>query len=261
MAQQVMTGSLAMTSRRRAAAFVQGLFFVAGFATFVVGIFGALGALSDLFFDARDAIRAIGGVLLIVFGLSTMRMLNIPCLSMDTRRLALNPRAGASSARSYLMGLSFAAGWSPCIGPFLGAILSLSVTAETMWMGAGLLLAYVLGLGAPFLLLALLADRMTPALARLKPHMRAIEIVSGTLLIAIGVVMIGGQLAQLSAVFARTGLNPEVLLGSGENAAPGIAVAVLAGVLSFASPCVLPLMPAYIGYLGGIAVNTACACE
>lgn len=186
---------------------------------------------------------------------------------MDTRRLALNPRAGANSACSYLMGLSFAAGWSPCIGPFLGAILSLSVTAETMWVRLGLLLAYVLGLGVPFLLLALLTDRMTPALARLKPHMRAIEIVSGLLLITIGVVMIGGQLSQLSAVFARTGLSAESLLGlgadgsAGVGAAPAIAVAALAGVLSFASPCVLPLLPAYVGYMSGVAVNTACECK
>lgn len=245
-----------MTRQRRLATFGQGMFFVAGFATFIIGIFGALGALSDLVFDMRGTIRVIGGVLLIVFGLSTMHIINIPILGTDTRKLTMNPRAGVSGARSYMMGLSFAAGWSPCIGPFLGAILSLSVAAGTMWIRLGLLVAYVFGLGVPFLLLALLAERMTPVLTKLKRHMRVIEIVGGVLLIAIGIVMIGGQLAQMSAFFARSGLTLE-----GTGSAPSIFVAGFAGLLSFASPCVLPLMPAYLCYLGGVAVNASYECE
>jgi cytochrome c-type biogenesis protein len=253
------SGRRVMSARVRWVTFVQGLFFVAGFATFIMGLFGFLGTLlGDYFYAAKDAIRVVGGVVLILFGLFTLRIVNIPFLYSDTRRGLGGTSKGVSSVQSYLTGLSFAAGWTPCIGPFLGAILTLSVAADTIGLRLVLLAAYTLGLGLPFLLVALLADRLTPVLANLKRNMRLIEILSGLLLIAIGLVQVSGRLVQLSAAMAQLNINvDEIVLGSGNGNAPSIIVAALAGFLSFASPCVLPLLPAYLGFIGGWAVNNA----
>lgn len=245
-----------MTRARRWHTFRQGVLFVAGFATFIIGVFGFVGTLlGDVFYDLRDVVRVVGGVALIIFGLFTLRLVNLPFLYSDTRRDMGTIGKGAGGARSYLTGLAFAAGWTPCIGPFLGAILSMSVTTDLATRLA-LLVAYTLGLGIPFLLVAALADRMVPALRRLQKHMRAIEIISGLLLIGIGVALLGGQITQLSQAFGATatGELETAILG---NAALSIPVAAAAGLLSFLSPCVLPLVPAYIGFIGGVAVNDA----
>jgi cytochrome c-type biogenesis protein len=230
------------------------LWFVFGFGTFIIGVMGlATTALGDVFFEARDLVRYIGGVALIVFGLFTLRIINIPALYSDTRK-GLGVARGVGGVQSYLTGLSFAAGWSPCIGPFLGAILSLGAT-EDLPTRIGLLVAYTLGLGIPFLMVAALADRMLPALNRLKKHMRKIEIISGLLLIGIGVAMLLGQISQLSTSLAALGTGLEGLLP--DTLPLSVPVAFVAGFLSFASPCVLPLMPAYVGFIGGWAINAA----
>jgi cytochrome c-type biogenesis protein len=240
---------------RRWYTFRQGALFVAGFATFIVGVFGFVGTLlGDVFYDLRDVVRVVGGMALIVFGLFTLRLVNIPLLYRDTRRDLGAIGTGVGSARSYLTGLAFAAGWTPCIGPFLGAILSMSVTSD-LTTRIALLVAYTLGLGIPFLLVAVLADRMVPVLRRMQRHMRMIEIVSGLLLIGIGLALLLGQISQLSAQLAGVTFELESqVLG---HAALSVPIAAAAGLLSFLSPCVLPLVPAYIGFIGGVAVNDA----
>ena len=260
MAQQVISPSVQsaaapLTLEQRWSTLKQGLIFVAGFATFVVGVFGFVGTLmGDVFYDLRDPVRVIGGIALIVFGLFTLRLIHLPFLYSDTRRDLGTIGKGVGGVRSYLTGMAFAAGWTPCIGPFLGAILTLSVTSE-LGPRIALLFAYTLGLGIPFLVVAVLADRMVPALRRVQRHMRAIEVISGLLLIAVGAALLLGQISQLSASLASARFDLEsVVLG---NAALSIPVAGAAGLLSFLSPCVLPLVPAYLGFIGGIAVNDA----
>lgn len=255
------TPTTAIAIKRRWATFRQSLFFVAGFGTFIVGLNGLVGALGDAFFAVRNAIPIIGGIALIVFGFFTMKLVNIPFLNflnMDTRKGLGRASKGVGAAQSYLTGLSFAAGWTPCIGPFLGAILTLSVDSE-FWTRFALLIAYTLGLGIPFLLVALMFDRMTPLLTLLKRNMRTIEIVSGALLIIVGLVLLSGQIAVLSRYMLQFdfALDTKILGTNKTGAAPTIIVAALAGFLSFASPCVLPLVPAYLGFIGGWAVNSA----
>lgn len=261
MAQQAIStpavaGAQPLTRAQRWNTLRQGIFFVAGFATFIIGFFGVAGTvLGDVFYDLRDWVRIIGGVMMIVFGLFTMRIINIPILYRDTRRDLGNVGGKVGGVRSYVTGLGFAAGWTPCIGPFLGAILSMSVTAE-LGTRIAMLIAYTLGLAIPFLLVAALTDKMIPLLRRIQKHMRTIEIISGLLLIGIGLALLLGQFTQLSSVLAAGGTSEleTLLLG---NAALSIPVAAAAGLLSFLSPCVLPLVPAYIGFIGGVAVNTA----
>jgi cytochrome c-type biogenesis protein len=244
-----------MTAQRRWSTFVQGVYFMLGFATFIIVVMGlASTVLSNSVYGAREAIRIIGGIALIVFGLFTLKIINIPALYMDTRRGLGGVGKAAGGVQSYITGLSFAAGWSPCIGPFLGAILNLAVDAATIPQRLALLTAYVFGLGIPFLIVAALADRMLPALNKLKRHMRKIELVSGLLLIGIGIAMLFNQIGllaqRLSSVEGLEFLIPE-------GTALSIPVAAAAGLLSFVSPCVLPLLPAYLGYIGGWAVNNA----
>ena len=231
-----------------------------GFAVFIVGVFGAVGALADAVYGLKDIIRIAGGVLMILFGLFTLRIINIPILYSDTRRglTATGKRVGA--AQSFLTGLSFAAGWTPCIGPFLGAILTLSVDSAGA-LRVFLLAAYTIGLGLPFVLVALLADRMTPLLRFLRRNMRAVELVSGILLVVVGVLLIAGLMTELSRAFAgvESALESDFAKSIGFTGvgAPSVLVALVAGFLSFASPCVLPLVPAYLGFISGWAVNSA----
>lgn len=250
----------AIAARRRWATFTQGLFFVAGFGAFIVGIFGLVGtALGDVFFDLREVVRVVGGIAVILFGLFTLRLVKIPFLYSDTRRGLTSTGRKVGAAQSFFTGISFAAGWTPCIGPFLGAILSMSVTTELSTRLA-LLVAYTLGLGVPFLLFALLFDRMTPLLNLLKRNMRAIEIISGVLLILVGIALLTGGVQRWSAQLSQINLDLETtVLGAGASAAPTVIAAAIAGFLSFASPCVLPLLPAYLGFIGGWAVNETAA--
>lgn len=256
-----MTQLIANTApRARWNTVVQSLYFVLGFAVFIVGVFGAVGVLADAVYGLKDIIRIAGGVLMILFGLFTLRIINIPILYSDTRRglTATGKRVGA--VQSFLTGLSFAAGWTPCIGPFLGAILTLSVDSAGA-LRVFLLAAYTIGLGLPFVLVALLADRMTPLLRFLRRNMRAVELISGILLIVVGVLLIAGLMTELSRAFAgaESALESDFAKSIGFTGvgAPSVLVALVAGFLSFASPCVLPLVPAYLGFISGWAVNSA----
>jgi cytochrome c-type biogenesis protein len=218
-----MSGNAAVRINRMAV-LLHGAFFVAGFTL----VFVASGMIIGLILpDARDQARKIGGILIILFGLHVMgltawalRMLTTriawegqvgrvilgglqriqSLLYSDTRR-QMNPNNPYGYAGSTLMGVIFAAGWAPCIGPILGSILSLAAvsTANSKWLGAGgVLLIYSLGLGLPFLLAAVAIDRMRGLIKRLQRSMRQIEFVSGLFLIAIGLLLVSGELWRLS---------------------------------------------------------------
>jgi cytochrome c-type biogenesis protein len=153
------------------------------------------------------------------------------------------------------MGLFFAAGWTPCIGATLGAILTLGVSqdaaGQAMWLASG----YSLGLGIPFLLLALGLERATGWLRKLSRFRRALQIASGILIISIGVLLVTNWMTLIAIWAFKNNLFIDVFsIGGG---VPSYLTAILAGTLSFFSPCVVPLVPAYIGYLSGHALRNA----
>jgi len=202
MANQATTQHMPAAATRRTTAVVQSLFFVAGFGTFIIGFLGlASTALGDLFFDARQVITLIGGVVMIVFGLFTMRIINIPILNRDTRRL-LNPSSskGVSGAQSYVTGLAFAAGWTPCIGPILGGIIGLASVSGTVIEGTALLVAYAAGLGLPFVLVAIGATSISGRLGWFRRNARLVSVLTGAMLIGVGFLMITNSFVRLSTL-------------------------------------------------------------
>src|SRR4030042_2639048 len=158
--------------------FLHALAFVLGFSLiFVIGWGGAATILGQLFVTNKIWIARLGGRLLIIFGLATMDIIHIPWFYMDTRRQFKGTTGTFWS--SLAMGIFFAAGWSPCIGATLGAILTLGFSSDTVGQAMFLSLGYSLGLGIPFLLLALAIDQALPLVRRLKRYMRTFQIIAG----------------------------------------------------------------------------------
>jgi cytochrome c-type biogenesis protein len=192
---------------------LHGLAFVLGFSTVFVllGIgVGALGQFARAIIGSGDWIGRIGGTLLVVMGLHMLGVIRIPFLYYDTRsQSAPLPELGLFG--SFLMGITFSVGWSPCLGPILSAILGLGLRSESVGSAAMLLTAYSIGLGIPFLLSALLLDQVTEQIKALRQHMRTVEIVSGILLIGIGLLVFFGQIQSLSSQLSSlTGLTESI---------------------------------------------------
>jgi len=240
---------------RRLTLFLHAVLFVLGFSfIFVVGWGGAATALGQLFGAYKSGLGQVGGVLVIVFGLATLRVLRVPWLYYDTRPQWGGKRRSGWLA-SGLMGVFFAAGWTPCIGATLGAILTLGFTQESAGQAMVLSSGYALGLGLPFLGIGLGMERAIVLLRRFRKYVRKVEIASGLFLIAIGLMMVSGRITLIAIWAQRNGLFLDVPLGGA--GVPTYLIAMVAGLLSFLSPCVLPLVPAYVGYLSGHAIGSA----
>ena len=242
------TAPLVSSQSDRLKIFLHALLFVAGFSLiFIVGWGGSVTLVGQLFGTYKNAIARIGGVLVIMFGLATLEVIRIPWFYADTRSY-YRGRAG-TFANSALMGILFAAGWSPCIGATLGAILTMGLSQQTvgqaMWLASG----YSLGLGVPFLTMALGLERASGWLRRMSRYRRTIQIASGIFMITIGVLLLTNTMSLIAIWAFKNGLYIEKFALFA--AAPTYFTAILAGLLSFLSPCVLPLIPAYLGYLSG----------
>lgn len=235
----------------RFATFIHAILFVLGFsAVFVIGWGGAATAAGQLFGVYKPILGKIGGIVAILFGLFTLKIIHIPWLNYDTRPQWL-PKQGGGKVSSFMMGIFFAAGWTPCIGTILGAILTLGMSQQSAAQSMVLTSGYALGLGIPFLIIGLGMNRAARWIIRFRRYMRVVEIVSGLLLITVGILILTDSMTQISIWALRNGYYLDLPLGGA--AAPTYLVAFLAGFISFLSPCVLPLVPAYVGYLSGQA--------
>jgi cytochrome c-type biogenesis protein len=201
------TGSLQAASNRWTT-FSHGLAFVAGFsAVFILlgisaGLLGALFGqasfqLNGAVYDLRDIVAKIGGLIVIVFGLHTMGVITIPFLEYDTRK-QVAPRPELGYLSSAMMGVFFSAGWSPCVGPVLGALLTLALTAEGVGRAAWLLSGYSLGLAVPFLIAALAIGQITIFIRKYSKYTRFVSIVTGVVLVIVGVLLLTGALQRLA---------------------------------------------------------------
>lgn len=234
-------------------AVIHAAFFVFGFSlVFIVGWGGTATLAGNLFSEYKSLIGQVGGAIVILFGLHTLGILRLRWLDRDIR-LHRRLKGRSQALSSVFMGVFFAAGWTPCIGTTLGAILTLGFHQETSGQAMFLASGYALGLGLPFLGLGFAVGRAATLLSRLRSYIRLIQIASGLLQIAIGLMLLTNSLYLIAIWAQRNGLfwDPGWVGGAG----PTYLVAILAGLLSFLSPCVLPLVPAYLGYLSGRAVQ------
>lgn len=184
------------------------LFFVGGFAVVFVVLFGLpTTILGNALQQYSRWIARIGGAFVILFGLHTIGVFTLPILNV-TRRLEVGGGTEPGYARSTLFGITFGAGWTPCVGPLLGTVLTLALTEPSR--AVGFVLIYAVGLALPFLATAVLLTRVTGLLKRLNRHLRAVEIASGLLMIGVGILLVSGAFTALNSYFIR--ITPDWLL-------------------------------------------------
>ncbi len=180
------------------------LAFVLGFTTIFIMLGSALFALSELV--GKLLLAHVAGIILIIFGINMLGIIRIPFLSQEAR-VQLGAR-DLGYPRSFLTGMAFAAGWTPCVGPMLSLILGISSQSATALGGTGLLVLYSAGLGVPFLLTAFALDSMTHRLKAFNRYLHAIELASGVLLIVMGILLLFDKFQVLNAYFFQ--MTPSV---------------------------------------------------
>ncbi|WP_071797273.1 cytochrome c biogenesis CcdA family protein [Natronohydrobacter thiooxidans] len=177
-------------------AILPALFFVMGLSTVFLLLGFTASTMGHLFLRNAELFGQIAGVVVIIFGVHFLGILRIPFLMREARIDAGDQ--GGSAFGAYILGLAFAFGWTPCIGPVLGAILTMAATDATVTRGTSMLGVYALGLGLPFLLAAIFVQRSMGLMNRLKPYMGVIEKVMGLLLIAVGIALVTGAFSAFS---------------------------------------------------------------
>jgi cytochrome c-type biogenesis protein len=180
----------------RTALLTASLAFVLGFTTVFVALGAGASTIGGLLRVYQQELAMVAGVLIIVMGLHILGVLRIPLLSREARFQSGGQPASAAAA--YVMGLAFAFGWTPCIGPVLGPILTLAGGRETVGEGAMLLGAYSLGLGIPFILAALFSGAFMRFMNRFRVHLGTVEKVMGALLVLAGVLFLTGGIQAAS---------------------------------------------------------------
>jgi cytochrome c-type biogenesis protein len=175
-------------SGNRFVTFTHGLAFVLGFSVVFVFLGVAASAFGALLTEMRTWVARIGGIVVIVFGLHMTGVLRLGLLEYDVR-IHTDPDRTWGYLSSFLMGVFFSAGWSPCIGPVLGAILTLAISGGSMASGVRLLMAYSLGLAIPFLIAALTIGWISGRLGRYGRAMHMIEVGMGAILVVVGLML------------------------------------------------------------------------
>ncbi|MEZ4637482.1 MAG: cytochrome c biogenesis protein CcdA [Caldilineaceae bacterium] len=300
MAQAVSPPKKTATSKpvSRSTTFLHAVAFVVGFGIVFTLIFGPLVVLLGHGLNQYlPLLQKFGAVLLFVFALVTLGVFRWLVNFISSRAdLNTNPAAQAlvdvlnffntllyterrvtemhnvkrnwGYLSSVLMGMSFSAGWVPCIGPILSSIIILATSATTVWQGSLLLAVYSLGLGIPFLITGAAFGQATGVLRKLNRYANVVSVISGIFLLVVAWLLWSQQLQRLTTTFA--GLNEFVFaveesisgnFGTVDIFDPSLVsampLAFIAGLISFVSPCVLPLVPAYIGYLSGASLNSS----
>ena len=184
------------------------LAFVAGFSMVFVGMGASFSVLGQLLFDYRDKIRLVGGILIIVFGLYVAGVLPLGFLGRYQQIQLRSKPAGLVG--SWLVGVTFAIGWTPCVGPILGSILTLASNDKTVGQGITLLLCYSAGLGLPFLLSSIALGSFLRFFKRYRPFIATVERAAGVLLVAVGILVATNYSVVLNSW--AISLTPEWLL-------------------------------------------------
>lgn len=201
-----MTGMTAteLSSEERSVArvLVPALLFVAGFTVVFVAFGASASVLGALLVRYRDVAEKLAGVALIAFGVLMLGIIKVPWLYGEARVEMGRARTFGRGA-AFVMGMAFAAGWTPCVGPILGSILALAGASGSVGQGVLLLFVYSLGLGVPFVAVALLFGRLTGVLHWMNRHTLVLNRVAGVLLVGLGALVFSGRMGVLGAWLTR----------------------------------------------------------
>ncbi|MBI3627607.1 MAG: sulfite exporter TauE/SafE family protein [Candidatus Sungbacteria bacterium] len=239
--------------------FLSSLFFVLGF-SIVFSLVGVL--LQTVLAHSSYAVQAwlgrIGGIIIILFGLFVLGLFTPEFLKRD-HKIAIRGEFGSKYLTSFVFGAAFAVGWTPCVSAALGAILVLA--AANAGSAFLLLFAYTLGVGIPFLVVGLFTNQAQEFINKAGPWLRYVEYIFGLLLVIIGILIFVGELSKIANFQALT--NVLLSIHAGTSAGSGItslsatnfAIALFAGLASFLSPCVLPIIPGFLSYLAETGIQ------
>ncbi len=237
------------------AIFLNSVFFVLGFSV-VFSVVGVLlqSVLSNVSFTVQKWLGYLGGTVIIFFGIYLLGLIKIPFLEQE-HKLRVKRKFSYSYITSFVFGAAFAVGWTPCVGAILGAILTLAVANPGS--AFPLLLSYSLGLGMPFLLVGLFTNSASSFINKAGPWLKYVNYFFGGVLIILGILVFTNQLSRIASIPFLS----EILINFSEGGKYGLGatlsfgVSFIAGVASFLSPCVLPLIPAFLSYLATAVIN------
>ncbi len=186
--------------RRAGRVFLPSLSFVLGFSLVFVALGASASVLGQKLLNALPVLARVAGALILVLGIHMTGLVRIPFLMYEKR---FQGGQGPGIATSFVMGLAFAFGWTPCIGPILASILALAANADTVGRGVLLLAVYSAGLGIPFLLASLFLNAFYSFFGRVQKHFHTIEVVSGVVLMLVGLLLLLNQFDRIAAFFSR----------------------------------------------------------
>jgi cytochrome c-type biogenesis protein len=184
---------------------VNALLFIGGFSAVFISFGASASFIGQALVTYQDVVRRVGGIVIVVFGLYLLGILNISFLKMEHRFQFRSRPAGYVG--SFLIGVAFAAGWTPCVGPVLGTILLYASTTESMLNGVLLLTSYSLGLGVPLFLTALGVDRFLAYFKQARMYLWGVSTVSGVMLIVVGVMIYANSLTMITGFLERAGIG------------------------------------------------------
>ena len=237
------------------AIFLNSVFFVLGFSV-VFSVVGVLlqSVLANVSFTVQKWLGYLGGTVIIFFGIYLLGLVKLPFLEKE-HKLRVKRKFSYSYITSFVFGAAFAVGWTPCVGAILGAILTLAVTNPGS--AFPLLLSYSLGLGMPFLIVGLFTNRASSFINKAGPWLKYVNYFFGGVLIILGILVFTNQLSRI----ANHPFLANLLINLSEGGISGfgntlsLGVSFIAGIASFLSPCVLPLIPAFLSYLATAVIK------
>lgn len=242
--------------------FFSSVFFVLGF-SLVFSLVGVLlqTVLSNAAYEVQVWLGRVGGIVIIAFGLYLLRLIKIPFLEQEHKFKVRKFKS--HYVTSFAFGAAFAVGWTPCVSAALGAILALAtIQASSAFL---LLVAYTLGIGLPFLLVGLFTNEAQRFISRAAKWLEYVQYGFGILLIGLGILVFTQQLNQVANLEIVVNFLDRLGIGTsvGENIMSlnfvNLGIAFVAGLGSFLSPCILPLVPGFLSYLASTAVKKSSA--
>lgn len=230
------------------------IMFIAGFSLVFVSL-GVLAGLFPEFLHAyKRALTLLGGAVILFFGLYLTGLFRIFAFEKEYRILEFSNYSGF--LRSFFVGLGFAAGWTPCIGPILAGMFALAAgTADSIFDSALLFMIFSVGIGLPFFISALALGYFFEFFKRFKRAIKYVEITAGVVLILVGVLLITDTWTIINTWLLALTPYSSVETTVFERHGLTYGIAFLGGLFAFLSPCILPLVPSYIAYITGVSVE------